>query len=257
MEIPKEKTIAFLGCRIEEIQSFHTDKNLKNVLYTELGRIIADLYEQGYTHYCSGMSAGMGMLAANAVLDFKVEHPDIFFVAVIPFRGQQEGYSTTDKNDYQVICTEADEVIVLCEASTGKEQILRHNNYLLEHCSVVVCYHDGKSDETMHTYNRAEQMGLHIINIHERLSGYFANTSKAKKTLQRYSHAAGFNYCKEGILLPRINEKPLIITFEEIKAVKKKEEILYVILQNGMEVHTSLFSDEYEIHFPEQEKPSM
>lgn len=257
MEIPKEKTIAFLGCRIEEIQYFHTDKNLKNVLYTELGRVIADLYKQGYTHYCSEMTVGIGMLTANAVLDFKVEHPEICFVAVIPCGGQQEDYSIFDRNDYNTICKEADEVVILDESCICKKQTPKHNDYLLEHCSAVVCYHNGNNPETMHAYNRAVQMGLPIINLHERLSDYFANTSKAKKALQPYSHAAGFNYCKEGILLPRTNEPPLIITFEEIKALKNKEEILCVTLQNGTEVQTCLFSDEYEIHFPKQKKPTV
>lgn len=252
MELQKDKTVAFTtGYRTEKIFSNTEDKNLLNIIYTELYRVVSERYKQGYTHYYSGMSEGIDILAANAVLDFKEEHPDVRFVAVIPFKGQQEQYSTTDKNDYQSICTEADEVVILADEFTGNDLYLQRNNYLLENCSTMVCYHDGLCDVMMYTCNRAEEAGIPIINLCDRLSGYLANESEAKKMLQSYSRIESFNYCQEGIMLSQIGKESLIIAFEEIVKVENREEMLYLTLRNQIQLRTSLFMDECEICFPE------
>lgn len=252
MKLQKDKTVAFTtGYRTEKLFCNVEDKNLLNVIYTELYRLVSKLYQQGYTHFYSGMSEGIDMLAANAVLDFKEEHPDVRFVAVIPFKGQQEQYSTTGKNDYQSICTEADEIVTLADEFTGNDLYLQRNNYLLENCSTMVCYRDGQCDVMVYTYNRAEKAGIPIINLCDRLSGYLANKCEAKKMLQSYSRIESFNYCKEGIIFSEIEDEPLIIAFEEITKVENREEMLYLTLRNQIQLRTSLFMDECEICFPE------
>ena len=178
-------------------------------------------------------------------------------MAVIPFKGQQEQYSTTDKNDYQSICSEADEVVTLADEFTGNDLYLRRNDYLLENCSTMVCYNDGQCDMMIYTCNRAEKAGIPIINLCDRLSDYLANESKAKKMLQSYSRIENFNYCKEGIMLSQIDDKPLIIAFKEIATVENREEMLYLTLHNQIQLRTSLFLDDCEICFPEMEEPTV
>lgn len=257
MKILKDKTVAFTtGYRAEKIFCNIEDKNLLNVIYTELYRVVSELYKQGYTHYYSGMSEGIDMLAANAILDFKGEHPDVRFVAVTPFKWQQERYSITGKNDYKSICSEADEVVILAEEFDGNDFYLRRNDYLVENCSTMVCYHDGQCDVMMYTYNCAEKAGIPIINIYERLSDYLANESEAKKILQSYSNIESFNYCKEGIMLSQMEDEPLIIAFEEIAKVGNREEMLYLTLHNQMQLRTSLFMDDCQVWFPGVGEPA-
>lgn len=257
MQNPKDKAVAFTTTyRAETILRDIEDKNLRNVIYTELYRIISELYKQGYTYYYSGMAEGIDMLAANAVLDLKEEHPDICFVAVVPFQWQQERYSTTGRNDYKTICSEADEVVRLAEEIAENDFYARRNDYLLENCSAMVCYHDGQCDVMTYTYNQAERAGIPIINIYDQLSGYLANESQAKKIFQSYSGIESFSYCKEGIMLPQIGDEPLIIPFEEIAAVENRKEMLYLTLHNQMLLHTSLFMDDCEVWFPGMDEPA-
>lgn len=251
MEISKDKAVAFTtGYRAEKVLCDTEDKNLLNVIYTELYRVVSELYKQGYTHYYSGMSEGIDMLAANAVLDFKEEHPDVRFMAVIPFKWQQERYSTTGENDYKAICSEADEIVTLDEESAGNDFYLQRNEYLVEHCSAMVCYHDGQCNVMTYTYNYAEKAKMPIINLCDRLSGYLVNESEAKKILQSYSNIESFSYCKEGIMLSHIEDEPLIIAFEEIATVENREEMLYLTLHNQMQLRTSLFMDDCQVWFP-------
>lgn len=242
METPKEKKVAFItGYSAEKIFCNNEDKNLLHVAYTELYRLLLELYKQGYTHYYSGMSEGVDMLAANAVLDFKDEHPDVRLVAVVPFKWQQERYSTTGKNDYKYICSEADEVVTLAEEFAGNNFYLRRNDYLVENCSTMVCYHDGQCDVMAQAYNRAEKAGIPIINIYERLSDYLSNDSEAKKILQLFSCVENFNYCKEGIMLGSLDDNPTIVPFECICKVDTSQDKLHITLQNGEVYEVSLF----------------
>lgn len=257
MEIPKDKAVAFItGYRAEKIFCNTKDKNLLHVIYTELYRIVSELYKQGYTHYYSGMSEGIDMLAANVVLDFKDGHPDVRFVAVTPFWWQQERYSTAGKNDYKTICSEADEVVILAEEFVGHDFYVLRSNYFVENCSAMVSYHDGQCDVMTYAHNHAEKAGIPIINIYERLSDYLANDSEVKKMLQAYSSIESFSYCKEGIILSQMDDEPLIIAFEKIATVENREDELYITLHNQMQLRTSLFIDYCEVRFPDMDEPS-
>lgn len=251
MEIPKDKAVAFItGCHAEKIFCNIEDKNLLHVFYTELYRIVSELYKQGYTHYCGGMSEGIDLLAASAVLDFKDTHPDVRFVAVAPFWWQQERYSITGKNDYKTICSEADEFVILAEEFVGKDFYIQRNDYFVENCSAMVSYHDGQCDVMAYTHHRAEKAGIPIINIHERLFDYLANESEVKKMLQSYRSTESFSFCKEGIQLSPMDDEPVIIAFEEIATVENRADELYITLHNQMQLRTSLFMDYCEVWFP-------
>lgn len=202
MEIQKEKTIAFIGCSTTEILSGRDDRNLLNVVSTELYLIVASLYKQGVRIFLSDMSDGFATMAAEAVQQFKYEKEDIQLVAVQPAQ---------DRN---------------------------LNDYMLANCSQMLCYDDGRNDAF---YHRAEKEGVSVINVFTLLSDYFANNSPAKQALQPFDNIDGFRYCKEGILLCYLyGEKPVIAPFENIKYVEQRGDKLYVTLTNQLEVDADI-----------------
>lgn len=202
MEIQKEKTIAFIGCSTTEILSGRDDRNLLNVVSTELYLIVASLYKQGFRIFLSDMSDGFATMAAEAVQQFKYEKEDIQLVAVQPAQ---------DRN---------------------------LNDYMLANCSQMLCYDDGRNDAF---YHRAEKEGVSVINVFTLLSDYFANNSPAKQALQPFDNIDGFRYCKEGILLCYLyGEKPVIAPFENIKYVEQRGDKLYVTLTNQLEVDADI-----------------
>lgn len=149
MEIPKEKAIAFTGYRTAKILSNRIDANLINVISTEVYLTISNLYRQGFRVFLSGMADGFDMIAAKAVLRLKKERQDVQLITVIPFRGQEDNYSSADKHNYHQLLKQADHCIYFAESYTDNEQFLRRNDFLLENSSQLVCYYDGKKGGTM------------------------------------------------------------------------------------------------------------
>lgn len=205
MEIIKEKTVAFTSCSIAEMLSGRDDRNLLNVISTELYLLVASLYKQGFRMFLSDMSDGFATLAAEAVQQFKYEKGDIQLIQV---------QSVPDMN---------------------------LNDYLLANSLQMVCYDDGRNNVF---YHRAEKESVPVINVSALLSDYFANDSPAKQALQPFDNIDGFRYCKEGILLCYLyGEKPIIAPFENIEQVEQRDDKLYVTLTNKLEVDAYILSE--------------
>lgn len=205
MEISKEKTVAFTSCSIAEMLLGRYDRNLLNVISTELYLLVASFYKQGYRMFLSDMSDGFATLAAEAVQQFKYEKGDIQLVTV----------------------------------QSAPEMNL--NDYLLANCSQMVCYDEGRNDIF---YHRAQKEGVPVINVSALLSDYFANGSPAKQALQPFDNIDGFRYCKEGILLCCLyGEKPIITPFENIRHVERRKDRLYVTLTNGLEPDADILTE--------------
>lgn len=205
MENQKGKTIAFIGCSTTEILSGRDDRNLLNVVSTELYLIVTSLYKHGFRIFLSDMSDGFATMAAEAVLQFKYEKEDIQLVTVQP---------APDRN---------------------------LNDYMFANCSQMLCYDDGRNGAF---YHRAEKEGVSVINVFTLLSDYFANNSPAKQALQPFENIDGFRYCKEGVLLCYLyGEKPVIAPFENIKYVEQRGEKLYVTLTNQLEVDADILTE--------------
>lgn len=208
MEMNKEKAIAFVGSNAASILSGKNDTNLLNVLFTETYLLVASLYQQGFRIFLSGMSDGFDTIAAEAVLEFQKEKPDIELVAVQP--------------DSQTVQYE----------------------YLSANCSRLVCYCDNQDNDATRVYERAKKEGMPATNLYTLLTDYFANNSPAKQALQPYDNIDGFRYCKEGILLCYIyGEKPVITPFENIERVEQRHDKLYVTLTNELEVDAYILTE--------------
>ncbi len=164
MKIAKEKSVSFTGYRAQKIQRSSNDPNVMEKTKEELFKTIKALHDEGYTSFLSGMAEGFDLAAAQAVLQLRDECPDVELIAVIPFKGQDAQYSEEDKAKYKFIMENADAIVSTSE-DYYKEAFFKRNDYLLDHCGMVVCYYDGQRGGTMYTYNRAKKRGLPILNI--------------------------------------------------------------------------------------------
>ncbi|CDN30806.1 hypothetical protein BN938_0701 [Mucinivorans hirudinis] len=166
MKIAKETTVAFTGYRTAKILRSSNEPDILQTIATELDKTVLCLHKQAYTTFLSGMSEGFDLFAAEAVLRARMKHPEIRLIAVIPFQGQELGYSDRDKERYKIIYELANEVIYTDE-SYNERAYLDRNDFLLDNSSVVVCYYDGQRGGTMYTVNRAKLRALPIINLHK------------------------------------------------------------------------------------------
>ena len=148
-------TLSFTGHRDYDISS-------NELLYTTL----LGLYEDGYRVFLSGMAVGFDMAAAEAVLRLRQLYSDVELVCVVPFRGQEQRFSTEDKVRYHEIIDSADSIEILAEHYFIACYAVR-NNYLLDNSSCLVAYYDGSKGGTNYTFRRAVKSNHRVINIYE------------------------------------------------------------------------------------------
>lgn len=167
MKIAKGKSVSFTGHRTSKIIRTSSDPNIMKKLKEDVCQTIKSLYAQGNTVFLSGMADGFDLTAALAVLQLREEHSEVQLIAVIPFEGQELGYSDEDKATYKHVFENADSVIHTSH-EYFKEAFFKRNDYLLDNCGMVVCYSDEQRGGTMYTYNRAKKRGLPIINLFDK-----------------------------------------------------------------------------------------
>ena len=137
-------------------------KDLKQVLRTE----IAKAYARGVRNFYCGMALGFDTLAATAALSLQCELPDLRVTAVVPFRGQADRWTEKDRELYEDILANVDEVVVL-SGYYHDGCLLRRNDYMLERSGGVIAYFDGQSKGgTYYTCKKARSQGLDITNLY-------------------------------------------------------------------------------------------
>lgn len=130
-----------------------------------LRHTVLSLHSAGKHTFLSGMAAGFDMAAAEAVLDCRTARTDIRLVAVIPFRGQEERFSSHDRIRYEQILAEADETVILSEYYTRGVYAVR-NDYLIAHAATLITWYDGSTGGTRYTIERALAQRRKLIHLH-------------------------------------------------------------------------------------------
>lgn len=167
--IDKTKTVAFTGYRTNKILKASSKPNILTTISAEIYSEVTNLVNQGYTTFLTGMSEGFDMMAANAVIEVKHEFPHINLIAIIPFQGQELGYSDENKKDYASIWQQAYDHVYTSLTYTSNNDYLKRNDFLLDNSSFIVCFYDGQRGGTMYTYNRAVSRGMPIVNIYTKI----------------------------------------------------------------------------------------
>lgn len=152
------KSVAFTGHRyIPDIK--------RNDLCVKLEKAIMENHSKGVRNFLCGMAVGFDLLAAEAVLKARKEHPYIMLTAIVPFRLQYERWSEREKLRYHSIISKADKVVVLSEHYYNG-CLLRRNDYMLSRCNGVIAYYDGTpKGGTYYTVRKAMQMKLSVLNL--------------------------------------------------------------------------------------------
>ena len=81
----RERSCCFTGHRAAKLPWGHNEADARCVrLKRELYSAISRLYAIGYRRFICGMALGCDMYFAEAVLELKEEHPDVFLEAAVP-----------------------------------------------------------------------------------------------------------------------------------------------------------------------------
>lgn len=234
MKIIKEKAVAFVGNGDLITPDNVPDRNLENVIRTELFYVIEELYNEGKTIFLSEARSGFEMLAAEVVLEYARAHKGINLYAVREF-------FTSGKEDMPVRYKRILEAASGCLVVPEKEVY----DFLIENSSEIVAYRSGKPE----ILEQAERSGVEAWNIYDELEGYLSIESPVKQFLQVYPEVSSFRYGREGVIF-RGHNRPFPVSFAEITGVERQDDLLYFKLRDGMVIMASLVSDSCYVKMP-------
>ena len=131
----------------------------------KLAEQIIALTDKGIRYYISGMADGVDWYASEAVLALRDRNPEVKLLCVLPCLDQDERWSESDKQRYQMILRQADAVIYTSRART-KHSMLDRNRLLVRLSTVVLAVYNGEPrGGTAATIRYARKAGceLHIV----------------------------------------------------------------------------------------------
>ena len=162
----REKTVSFSGHRAERMtrNSLDTQKRLTDIGF-DTYTAITELCKRDYHTFLSGMANGFDLIAAEEVLNARKEFPYIQLKCVLPFKGQADRYTQADKQRYNTILAQADEVIILQDEYSDR-CFLHRNNYLLDNSAYLVVFYDSTpTGGTAYTLRQAMERKIEFQNV--------------------------------------------------------------------------------------------
>ncbi len=164
-------TVCFTGYRTKKLLKGHTLKlEFVAALKERLRAKILELYRVGYSRFICGMGEGFDLIAASVLLEIKESKPLIELIAALPFIGQHKNYSDDERELYNEILLNANQVKVIYN-NPDKESCahLMRNRYMLDNSSLVVTYFNPNIKEprsgTYYNIRYAQDIGIEVINL--------------------------------------------------------------------------------------------
>ncbi len=112
--------------------------------------------------YCGG-ARGFDILAGETVLLLKKRRPAKLIMA-LPFPIQSKKWNESEKEKYNSLLNEADEIIYL-ENEYCKWAFQKRNKFMVDNSDIVLTFCDGKNGGTANTIKYALSKGRRIINL--------------------------------------------------------------------------------------------
>ena len=128
-------------------------------------RAINFAYNSGCRTFLTGGAVGFDTEAARAVVNFRISHPDVRLVSILPCVNQDERWSMSDKNNYYYLLGASDEVVYLYDEYVDgclKERNLR----LATDCDILIAYVSRTNSGAAQTVRMAEKQNKEIYNLY-------------------------------------------------------------------------------------------
>ena len=131
-------------------------------LRTQLSQLCA----MGCRTFYAGGALGFDTVAALEVLKIRTDFPDVRLHLLLPYPGQADHYSASEKSTYEFIKERANSFLYLYPAYMSGCLFAR-NRALVEHGDLLLCYLTHAKSGTMYTVNYARRRRIPVINLAE------------------------------------------------------------------------------------------
>jgi len=108
----------------------------------------------------SGMALGVDQDFAEICIELRIP-----FIAAIPFRGQERAWPPEARTKYRQLLAQAYEVVIVSEGRYENWKMQARNEWMVDHCNVMLCVFDGSPGGTANTVNYADRVRREKIRI--------------------------------------------------------------------------------------------
>ncbi len=140
----------------------------KRELANLLGKAIAYAYGKGVRTFMCGGAIGFDTYAAREVIKFRISHPDVSLVLVLPCVEQDKLWSERERDAYSYTLSVANEVIYTSDEYT-KDCMQKRNYKLAEAADILISYVGASRSGAAQTVRMAEKLGREIYNLYPTL----------------------------------------------------------------------------------------
>ena len=135
-----------------------------------LRRAVSYAYGVGVRTFFAGGAVGFDTLAAREIIRFRLTHPDVRLVMLLPCVEQAEGWSARQRDDYEYVLRQADETVYVSQEYTA-DCMKRRNAELVRRADMLIAYASNMRSGTGQTVNFAKKAGVTVYNLYPALSG--------------------------------------------------------------------------------------
>ena len=133
-----------------------------------LQRAIAYAYDHGCREFASGGAVGFDTIAAREVLRFRISHPDVRLVMILPCVDQDLKWTPSQCAAYRYILSSATEVIYVSDKYTPS--CIRERNFrLAERADILIAYMSHRDSGAGQTVAMATRLGKKTYNLYSAL----------------------------------------------------------------------------------------
>lgn len=165
----KKTSLCFTGHRTEKLPKTQGElEKLKQRVWDEIDKAVSEGIDTFYMGACYGFDLMCGdMVLVRSRIIKPTDPQKIKLIAVVPFENQAVKWSVSDRDLYFTTLSQCDEVITL-STHYHKDCYKDRNQYMVDHSSRVIAYHDGNMRSgSGQTVRMAEKQQLNIINLYE------------------------------------------------------------------------------------------
>lgn len=108
----------------------------------------------------SGMAQGWDQALAQAAINLNIP-----FTAAIPFEGQESRWSEKGQKYYRNLLTKADSIVHVCEAGYEPYKMQVRNEWMVNHCDMVLAMWDGTQGGTHNCVKYAYAQKKKVVNL--------------------------------------------------------------------------------------------
>ena len=141
----------------------------KNKISDLVARAVNYAYEKGCRNFYTGGALGFDTIAAREIINFRIKHPDVRLILVLPCMNQAEMWSQAEKSAYEYTISVADEIEYISEKyydGCMKERNVR----LAELCDILIAYVGRMVGGSAQTARIAKKLGKEVYNLYPTLS---------------------------------------------------------------------------------------